>query len=46
VTTFSKGTVTGVTFEDGITYLITGRNKTAIGDVTQVTLTAAPAAKP
>jgi flagellar basal-body rod modification protein FlgD len=44
VTTFSKGTVTGVTFEDGITYLITGRNKTAIGNVTQVTQAAAPAA--
>jgi flagellar basal-body rod modification protein FlgD len=44
VATFSKGTVTGVTFEDGITYLITGRNKTAIGDVTQVTQAAAPAA--
>jgi flagellar basal-body rod modification protein FlgD len=43
VTTFSKGTVTGVTFEDGVTYLITGRNKTAIGDVTQVTQAAAPA---
>jgi flagellar basal-body rod modification protein FlgD len=43
--TFSKGTVTGVTFEDGVTYLITGRNKTAIGDVTQVTQAAAPAAK-
>jgi len=44
VTTFSKGTVTGVTFEDGITYLVTGRNKTAIGNVTQVTQAAAPAA--
>jgi len=46
VTTFSKGTVTGVTFEDGITYLVTGRNKTAIGNVTQVTQAAAPAATP
>jgi flagellar basal-body rod modification protein FlgD len=36
VTTYSKGTVTGVTFEDGVTYLIVGRNKVAIGDVTQV----------
>ncbi|HSO59532.1 MAG TPA: flagellar hook assembly protein FlgD [Desulfobacterales bacterium] len=44
VTTFSKGTVTGVTFEDGITYLVTGRNKTAIGNVTRVTQAAAPAA--
>ena len=45
VSTFSKGTVTGVTFEDGVTYLITGRNKTAIGDVTQVTQAAASTAK-
>jgi len=36
VTTYSKGTVTGVTFEDGVTYLIVGRSKVAIGDVTQV----------
>jgi flagellar basal-body rod modification protein FlgD len=46
VTTFSKGTVTGVTFEGGVTYLIAGKNKTAIGDVTQVTQTAASAATP
>jgi flagellar basal-body rod modification protein FlgD len=44
--TFSKGTVTGVTFEDGTTYLITDRTKTAIGDVIQITQAAAPAAKP
>jgi flagellar basal-body rod modification protein FlgD len=43
VTTFSKGTVTGVTFEDGITYLITGKNKPAIGNVTQVSQAAASA---
>jgi len=36
VTTYSKGTVTGITFEDGISYLIVGRSKVAIGDVTQV----------
>lgn len=36
VTTYSKGTVTGVTFEDGVTYLIVGRGKVAIGNVTQV----------
>lgn len=36
VTPYSKGTVTGVTFEDGVTYLIVGRGKIAIGDVTQV----------
>ncbi len=40
VTTYSKGTVTGVTFEDGITYLIVGRSKVAIGDVTQVSQSA------
>lgn len=45
-TTFSKGTVTGVTFEDGTTYLITDRTKTAIGDVIQIIQAAAPAAKP
>ena len=36
VTTYSKGTVSGVTFEDGITYLIVGKSKVAIGDVTQI----------
>jgi flagellar basal-body rod modification protein FlgD len=36
VTTYSQGIVTGITFEDGITYLIVGRSKVAIGDVTQV----------
>jgi len=36
VTTYSRGTVTGVTFEDGVTYLTVGRGKVAIGDVTQV----------
>ncbi len=35
-TTYSKGTVTGVTFEDGVTYLVVGRSKIAIGDVTQI----------
>jgi flagellar basal-body rod modification protein FlgD len=40
-TTFSKGTVTGVTFEGGVTYLVAGKNKTAIGDVIQVTQVAA-----
>jgi hypothetical protein len=38
--------VTGVTFEDGTTYLITDKTKTAIGDVIQITQAAAPAAKP
>jgi flagellar basal-body rod modification protein FlgD len=44
VTTYSKGTVTGVTFEDGVTYLIVGRTKVAIGDVTQVSQGPAPTA--
>ncbi len=45
-TTFSKGTVTGVTFENGTTYLVADGTKTAIGDVIQVTQAAASAAKP
>jgi flagellar basal-body rod modification protein FlgD len=36
VTTHSKGTVTGVTFEDDVTYLVVGGGRIAIGDVTQV----------
>lgn len=36
VTTYSKGTVTGVTFEGGTTYLIVDGSKVAIGDVTHV----------
>jgi len=36
VTTFSRGTVTGVTFENGVTYLMVGPSKVAIGDVTQI----------
>jgi flagellar basal-body rod modification protein FlgD len=35
-TTFSKGMVSGVTFEDGVTYLIVGGSKIAVGDVTQI----------
>jgi flagellar basal-body rod modification protein FlgD len=35
-TTYSKGTVTGVTFEDGITYLMVGGSRVAIGDVTRI----------
>jgi flagellar basal-body rod modification protein FlgD len=35
-TTYSQGTVTGVTFEDGVTYLIVGNSRIAVGDVTQV----------
>jgi flagellar basal-body rod modification protein FlgD len=44
VTTFSKGTVGGVTFEDGVTYLMVGRSKVAIGDVTQISQAPAPTA--
>jgi flagellar basal-body rod modification protein FlgD len=35
-TTYSRGTVTGITFEDGITYLMIGGSKVAIGDVTRI----------
>lgn len=44
VTTYSKGSVTGVTFEDGVTYLIVGGRKIAIGDVTQVSQSSAATA--
>ncbi len=40
----SRGVVTGVVFEDGITYLITGQNRFAIGDVLQVGLAPSPTA--
>jgi flagellar basal-body rod modification protein FlgD len=36
VSTRSRGIVTGVVFENGVTYLITGRHRFAIGDVLQV----------
>lgn len=36
VNTYLRGTVTGVTFEDGITYLMLGNHKVAIGDVIKV----------
>jgi flagellar basal-body rod modification protein FlgD len=42
VTTYSKGTVRGVTFDDGITYLVVGDGKVAIGDVTQVNQGSSP----
>jgi flagellar basal-body rod modification protein FlgD len=35
-TTYAKGTVTGIVFEDGITYLMIGGNKIAVGDVTRI----------
>ncbi len=39
-TTYAKGTVTGVTFENGETYLLAGSGKVAIGDVTRISQTA------
>jgi len=36
VNTYLRGTVTGVTFEDGITYLMLGERKVTIGDVIKV----------
>jgi len=36
VTTYLKGIVTGVTFENGITYLLLGKQKVALGDVVRV----------
>ena len=36
VHTYFRGVVTGVTFEDGITYLLLGEQKVAIGDVVKV----------
>ncbi len=36
VTTYLRGTVTGVTFEDGITYLMLEGRKVAIGDIIMV----------
>jgi flagellar basal-body rod modification protein FlgD len=36
-TTYTRGTVAGVSFQDGVTYLSVGRRRVAIGDVVQVT---------
>jgi flagellar basal-body rod modification protein FlgD len=36
-TTYTRGTVTGVSFQDGITYLAAGDSRVAIGDIVQVT---------
>lgn len=36
VDTYFRGVVTGVTFEDGITYLLLGEKKVALGDVIKV----------
>jgi len=36
INTYLRGVVTGVTFEDGITYLMLGERKVAIGDVIKV----------
>jgi flagellar basal-body rod modification protein FlgD len=37
VTTYSQGTVTGVSFNDGITYLSLGSGEVALGDVVRIT---------
>jgi len=36
-TTYTRGTVAGVSFQDGVTYLAVGRRRVAIGDIVQVT---------
>jgi flagellar basal-body rod modification protein FlgD len=36
-TTYTRGTVSGVSFQDGVTYLTVGNRRVAIGDVVQVT---------
>lgn len=38
VTTYSSGKVTGVTFEENTTYLVSGERKIPVGDVIQVNL--------
>jgi flagellar basal-body rod modification protein FlgD len=43
-THYSRGTVTGVTFEDTVTYLLVGKSRVAIGDVTQINQGSNPAA--
>jgi len=40
---FSRGTVTGVTFENNVTYLVVGKSRIAMGDVIQISQ--APATK-
>jgi flagellar basal-body rod modification protein FlgD len=42
VTTYLKGTVSGVTFRDGVTYLTVGGSEVAVGDITEVRQATAP----
>jgi flagellar basal-body rod modification protein FlgD len=44
-TTYTRGTVGGVSFQDGVTYLTVGNRRVAIGDVVQVTQPSAAAAQ-
>ena len=44
-TTYSQGTVTGVSFQDGTTYLSLGSGKVALSDVVQITQTTASTTK-
>lgn len=44
-TTYTRGAVTGVSFQDGVTYLTVGRRRVAIGDVVQVSQPSAAASQ-
>jgi flagellar basal-body rod modification protein FlgD len=44
-TTYTRGTVSGVSFQDGVTYLTVGNRRVAIGDVVQVTQPSAAASQ-
>ncbi|MCU0538637.1 MAG: hypothetical protein MUF46_01950, partial [Desulfobacterales bacterium] len=46
VPTRSRGIVTGVVFENGVTYLLSGRHRFAVGDVLQVSSAPQAAANP
>jgi flagellar basal-body rod modification protein FlgD len=45
-TTYTRGTVAGVSFQDGVTYLAVGNRRVAIGDVVQVTQQTAATTQP
>jgi flagellar basal-body rod modification protein FlgD len=45
-TTYTRGTVAGVSFQDGVTYLAVGNRRVAIGDVVQVTQQTAATPQP
>ena len=44
-TTYTRGVVTGVSFQDGVTYLTVGKRRVAIGDVVQVSQPSAAASQ-